>query len=61
MDKGRATILTLFNFSEAFGSLYHYLLLFKFERYCFTGGCVNWVKFYLTDRRQCEVRYNVSG
>lgn len=43
---------THLNFSKAFDCAYHPLLLVEYEKSGSTVGCVNWVKSYLTDRRQ---------
>lgn len=52
MDKRQITILTLFDFSKAFDCVYHPLLLSKLKLSGLSDGCVDWVKSYLTDRRQ---------
>ena len=53
MDGKQATILTLFDFSKAFDCVYHPLLLFKLRNAGFSDNAVNWVRSYLSDRRQC--------
>lgn len=53
MDKSKATILTLFDFSKAFDCVYHPLLLKKMLQLGFSYNCVEWVKSYLSDRQQC--------
>jgi hypothetical protein len=53
IDKSQATILTLFDFSKAFDSVYHPLLFIKMVKGGFSDGCVNWVRSYLTGRQQC--------
>lgn len=52
MDKSQVTILTLFDFSKAFDCVYHPLLLIKLKEGGCSDGCVNWVKSYLSDRKQ---------
>ncbi|KAI5651321.1 reverse transcriptase (RNA-dependent DNA polymerase) domain-containing protein [Phthorimaea operculella] len=51
-DQGKATILTLLDFSRAFDSLSIPLLLAKLHFYGFDVPTVNWFRSYLTDRSQ---------
>src|SRR5436190_3752140 len=53
MDRKLVTFLLLFDFSKAFDCVYYLLLLFKLKEAGFSPGCVDWVKSYLTNRRQC--------
>jgi len=52
MDKKLLTILLLFDFSKAFDSVYHPLLLLKLRERGFSRGCVDWISSYLTNRQQ---------
>lgn len=53
MDKTQITVLTLFDFSKAFDSVFHPLLFIKLLKCGFSAGCVNWVRSYLSGREQC--------
>lgn len=51
-DKGRASSLVLLDFSQAFDSLNHELLLAKVSYLGFSRAAVSWIRSYLTDRLQ---------
>ena len=40
------------DFSEAFDSVHHHLLLFKLEHYSFSGSLLQWFRYYLSTRYQ---------
>jgi hypothetical protein len=53
MDNRQGTILTLFDFSKAFDSVNHSLLLAKLRAIGFSNEVLTWLGSYLADRRQC--------
>ena len=52
IDDSEVTILTLLDFSNAFGTVNHKLLLEKLSILGFTKNSLDWVSSYLTDRFQ---------
>lgn len=58
MDKKLVTILTLFDYSKAFDCVYYPLLLHKLSKIGFSNSCTDWVKSYLSDRKQSVKTYD---
>lgn len=61
MDKRQCTVLTLFDFSKAFDTVNHDILLLKLEQIGFTKPVLNWVRSYLTERFQCVYANNTMS
>ncbi|XP_066590786.1 uncharacterized protein [Prorops nasuta] len=57
IDKRMVSILVLFDFSKAFDSVNHIVLLKKLSALGFSAPVLEWLWSYLSDRR-CAVRYN---
>lgn len=53
VDNKQLILLTLFGFSKAFDCVYHPLIFLKLRIAGFSDGRVDWVKYYLSERRQC--------
>jgi len=54
MDKQQCTILVLLDFSVAFDTVDHQILLDRLkDHFGITGIPLNWIKSYLSDRSQC--------
>jgi hypothetical protein len=51
-DKGRASSLVLLDFSQAFDSINHQMLLAKMNYFGFSQAVIGWVRSYLADRLQ---------
>ena len=52
LEKGNIVIGVLLNFSEAFNTVNHDILLNKLEHYGIRGNALCWFQSYLTDRKQ---------
>ncbi|KAI5721851.1 hypothetical protein M8J77_026574 [Diaphorina citri] len=52
LDKKKASILVLFDFSKAFDLVSHKILLAKLKMFGFGDGVVSWFRSYLSDRSQ---------
>lgn len=53
MDKTMVTILLLLDFSQAFGTVYHDILIsWLSTSYVFSQSAVSWFRSYLLDRQQ---------
>ncbi|KAI5731016.1 hypothetical protein M8J77_003291 [Diaphorina citri] len=52
LDKKKASILVLFDFSKAFDLVSHKILLAKLKTFGFSDGVVSWFRSYLSDRSQ---------
>ena len=58
LDKGGQVDILYLDFSKAFDTVPHDLLLHKLKLYGFNGKLLDWFESYLTDRRQ---RVSISG
>ena len=52
IDQGLQTDIAIFDFSKAFDSVPHHRLLLKIEAYGIRGTTLQWIRAFLTDRRQ---------
>ncbi len=52
LDNGKEIRVVFCDISKAFDRVWHKGLLFKLEKYGISGNLLNWVKNYLSDRRQ---------
>ena len=52
LDSGRTVISLFLDFSKAFDSINHGILLDKLQRYGIRGTVLSWFKSYLSDRKQ---------
>lgn len=52
-DRGELTVLVLFDFSKAFDTIEHRLLLAKLGNLGFSDSTCSWIASYLSNRRQC--------
>lgn len=55
LDNGNVTILLSLDYSKAFDTMNHKMLCTKFKYYGFDETTINFIKSFLTDRRQCVV------
>jgi hypothetical protein len=53
MDCRKLTIMVLVDFSKAFDSIYHPILLYRLRSLGFSNSTVAWVRSYLQNRCQC--------
>jgi hypothetical protein len=53
MDRSQCTILTLFDFSKAFDTVNHDILLTKLKILGFSMSSLSWMRSYLQGRKQC--------
>jgi len=53
MDRGLFTLLALLDFSKAFDTVIHKLLIKKLKRLGFSKLALAWIKSYLSGRKQC--------
>ena len=51
-DRGLQTDIVYLDYSKCFDSVVHSKLLFKISKYGFSGNAYNWIKSFLTDRKQ---------
>lgn len=51
-DRGMVTSMVLFDFTKAFDTIEHHLLIDKLEGLGFSVSCCEWIRSYLTGRRQ---------
>ena len=56
IDQGLQTDIAIFDFSKAFDSVPHHRLLLKIEAYGIRGTTLQWIRAFLTDRRQRVVQ-----
>ena len=59
-DNGKKTVGLFLDFSKAFDTINHKVLLKKLENYGIRGKCLEWIKSYLTNRKQ-RVIYNATS
>ena len=52
IDQGLQTDIAIFDFSKAFDSVPHHRLLLKIESYGIKGATLQWIRAFLTNRRQ---------
>lgn len=57
LDKGEYAVGIFLDFSKAFDTVDHFILLKKLSHYGIRGSPLSWFQSYLQDRTQC-VRYN---
>ena len=55
IDKGEITGAVFFDFRNAFDVVNHEILLKKLKSHTFDDRTMEWMKSYLTNRRQCIV------
>ncbi|XP_071581375.1 uncharacterized protein [Temnothorax nylanderi] len=55
IDEGLITIMILFDFSKAFDTVSHLLLLIKLKQIGFSDAVLNWIFSYLTGRSQAVI------
>ena len=53
LDNGQISILTLLDYSKAFDSVDHDILIAKCKNLYFSEHCLKWLKDYLSVRQQC--------
>lgn len=58
MDRGQCTILALFDFSKAFDTVNHSILIEKLKIIGFSANALSWMGSYLSGRRQCVCHDN---
>ena len=61
LDKNVQTDITFLDFSKAFDSVHHNLILHKLKSFGFHGGLLNWFSGYLQHRRQHVVIEGTSS
>ena len=61
MKKGESVIGVFLDFSKAFDTVDHAILLCKLEHYGIRGNALSWFKSYLTDREQFVTFNGVSS
>lgn len=60
-DNNNVTILALLDFSKAFDSINHDILIAKLKSLNFSPSATAWFQSYLSDRKQCVVNEGVSS
>ena len=60
-DTGNKTVGLFLNFSKAFDTINHKLLLKKLEDYGIRDTCLNWINSYLTNRNQSVIYSGIKS
>ncbi len=55
MQRGKQTDVLIMDFSKEFDKVGHLRLLLKIEHYGIQGRTLNWIKSFLSNRKQCVV------
>jgi hypothetical protein len=61
MGRGEVTVLVLFDFSKAFESVLHTVLLSKLKHMNFSNSTIKWIEQYLHNRTHCVVGPHASS
>ena len=61
LERGEAVIGLFLDFSKAFGTVDHEILLIKLHHYGIRGEMLNWFRDYLSNRTQCVLYDGVSS
>ena len=61
LEKGESVIGVFLDFSKAFDTVDHAILLCKLEHYGIRGNALSWFKSYLTDREQFVTFNGISS
>ena len=61
LERGEAVIGLFLDFSKAFDTVDHEILLIKFHHYGIRGEMLNWFRDYLSNRTQCVLYDGVSS
>ena len=61
LDKKKFLLAIYLDFSKAFDTVNHNILLLKLDNFGIRGNCLNWIKSYLTNRRHYVSISNASS
>ena len=61
LERGEAVIGLFLDFSKAFDTVNHEILLIKLHHYGIRGEMLNWFRDYLSNRTQCVLYDGVSS